>query len=185
MKVNRKFIIVSCLLGFFIIICCFIFPVFKSAPARIQTTQATIAEFMVHARDFHEQTGHWPIEKNGSCTKITRENIVKAIAPKFFDVLPSTFLLTGDSWATPFLVIVSDDCFIVISAGEDKKYYTSDDIVGRFQPNKSANARDMGDLVINGPSKTTMIVGKKEQQAIRNIKRTKTGGSARALSVNS
>ena len=162
---------VCCLFVFLLCVFCCIFPNAVSEPARIQATQAIIAEFTVRLKEYHDNKGRWPIGKTNACMILEQEIIDAEFTPEFLNTSPSAFL-SADSWGTPFLVLVYDDCFIVISAGEDEVYHTSDDIVGRLCPIKTDA------IVLYGPFGETSVVGRVEQQRIKQIRRTPVGGLA-------
>jgi hypothetical protein len=146
--------------------------VFVSEPAQIPTTKLTIMKFLVRVKEYRKNTDQWPVAKTNACIKLISSIIDTEIAPKFLEILPYR-VWDADSWGTPFLALVYDDCFIVISAGEDEMYHTSDDIVGRFLSEGKNTLRDADDIAIDGPGSETMVVGKERQQEIG---RNKTGG---------
>lgn len=169
MKLKRTVLIAACCL-FVFLLCVFycIFPNAVSEPARIPATQTTIAEFIVRVKEYSDDKNRWPVGKTNACMILDQEIIDAEFVPEFLEVLADD-LLSADSWGTPFLVLVYDDSFIVISAGEDEVYHTSDDIVGRLCPMKT------DDIVLYGPFGETSIVERTQQQKIKQIRRSPTG----------
>ena len=102
-----------------------------SRPAQNATTQVTMRDIlfsiMAYRRDHHE----WPIDGERMALRFTREPVFAEHSTYAFKRMMREGSL-DDSWGNPFFPVVSDDRFLLLSAGPDGLTNTADDITGCF-----------------------------------------------------
>jgi hypothetical protein len=94
-------------------------------------TRLTIEEIISQVKKCREDNGKWPIGQTNILLRFDQRTFIEENPSDFLDMLPNQ-AFDGDSWGTPFLVVVSEDVFTLISAGADRAFHTPDDITGAF-----------------------------------------------------